>query len=289
MQDYPLLLVTLAAERVSTLDEILSGIDTAGWQTGEGDPVTVTVYFMDDASARQARDDLTRGLQNFGISDEEVTIETSVQEPKDWETEWRKSLKPIRIGSKWLIRPSWQPLEGYGERTTLIIDPKMAFGSGTHPTTQLCLVELEALVKQGMSVLDVGTGTAILAMAAATMGAMPITGVEIDTDAVRCARENLTLNHLEGNIRLVNGTLDDVPGVNADLIVANIQFVPLVGMSAQLRQRLNRGGTALFSGILESEADAFMVEMEKFGWEFFRRRRQYDPMTSDGWVCFCAK
>ena len=289
MKDYPYLNVTITARWLSLLDEVLAQLPTSGWQTGDGDPVCVTIYFTDERTAREVHVELPKGLSLLGVPESDVLIESGSLEESDWEAEWRKSLHPLRIGRRWLVRPSWQTSDGYADRTTLVIDPKMAFGSGTHPTTALCLVELESLVKPGVSVLDVGTGTGILAMGAAHLGASPITAVEIDADAVRCARENLVQNQMASRIRLELGSLDVVPGVTVDLIVANIQYNPLTSMSAELRQRLNPGGQAVFSGILSSEGDAFQRAMESFGWQIFRRRRQFDPVTSDGWECFCAK
>ena len=285
--DYSCLTITFPAEYAEIMNDLLHELGTLGCQMQGDDPLTLVAYFEGrdnlDAIERVVR----LRMQDAGLEGARLAISRGATPRTDWEAVWRQSLSPVRVGRRWLVRPSWQSSEGF-RRETLVIDPKMAFGTGTHATTQLCLVELETLVKPGMSVLDVGTGTAILAIAAARLGAGRIVGVDVDPEAVECAKENLALNGLTGRIELVLGTLDDVPPLRVDLVIANIEYRTLVGIGRKLKERLQPGGMVLFSGILQIEAETFLAEIRRIGWRPLRARRQYDPMTNDGWVSCVA-
>ena len=287
-QSYPYLRISLPEQWVEALEAALSDLPTQGWLTEGSDPLTITAYFATHEEAREGIPSLHRRLTTAGLSADGFEISPGQTDEEDWETAWRETLHPLRIGTRWLIRASWHP-EDTTDRTVLVVDPKMAFGTGTHPTTSLCLVELERLVREGTSVLDVGSGTGILAMAAHRLGARPVVGVEIDPDAARCARENLAANDLAGEIDMITGSLEDVPPMSPSLIVANIQYVPLLALAPHLKRMLAPGGTALFSGILQTEADDFIGKLQAMGWNIVRRRRKFDPTTDDGWVCIIAE
>ena len=303
---YPHVKVTLPASWEEALETILADLPTQGWQSSGTDApavltgaatqerhsdgkntLAVTAYFerMPDASA--ACRTIGERLTLAGLGRDEFSCEAGLTEAQDWETEWRKHLHPLRVGRKWLVRTSWHQSESF-DRHTIVVDPKMAFGTGTHPTTQLCLIELEELAHEGVSVLDVGAGTAILSIAAHRLGARPVVGVEIDADSVRCAEENLELNGVSGEIRLYTGSLDVLPPMKPSLIVANIQFTPLLALAPALLEMLAPGGSALFSGILQTEADEFIRRLGEVGWNVVRRRRQFDTMTGEGWTCMVA-
>jgi ribosomal protein L11 methyltransferase len=148
-------------------------------------------------------------------------------------------------------------------RLPIIIDPGMAFGTGHHPTTEGCLVALEKY--RGHRVLDVGTGSGILAMAAALAGAEEVIGVDNDPEAIEVAIENLVLNDLVEPVSLLVGQIDDAPEGTYDLVVANIFLNALVSLADQFRKRVSVGGRLIISGLLAAQADDARAAMNAAG------------------------
>ena len=286
-EGYSCLTIATSSRWVDLLTDALAELGTLGLQVNDGDPITIVAYFEGGDNLDVVERVIRSRLDDRCIQKGTVTIAHGTVPPTDWETQWRQTLSPVRIGRRWLVRPSWHSSDAF-DRETLIIDPKMAFGTGTHATTHLCLVELENLVSPGMSVLDLGTGTAILAIASVKMGARPVVAVEIDPVAVECARENLVLNHADESVRLITGTLDDVEPGRFDVVMANIEYRTLVVVASDIRERLHPGGVAVFSGILDMEADAFAERLRSAGLRVLRMRHRYDPTTDDRWVSFAA-
>jgi len=284
---YSSLTLTIPARWEDMLSGMLDECGSLGCQMTGDHPITVVAYFDEECDV----DDVERLIRvRFGeleVAPESFNISRGTIVPEDWEAQWRRTLSPIRIGKSWLVRPSWQTSDAF-DRHTLVIDPKMAFGTGTHATTHLCLLELEDMVSSGMSVLDVGTGTGILAIAAAILGARPVIGVEIDPVAMKCACENLALNGQEDAVELVIGTIADLEHGPFDLISANVEFRTLSNIAPDLRDLLQPQGHIVLSGILNIEADAFVERIKRAGLLPRRMRRRYDPTTDDRWVCVVA-
>lgn len=173
---------------------------------------------------------------------------------QDWAEAWKAHFKPLRISERVLVCPSWVSLDEAGAKPddiTIVLDPGMAFGTGLHPTTQLCMQALLKHVRPGMRVLDVGCGSGILAILAAKLGAEKVIGVDTDPEAVQVARENVARNGVSDRVHIFHGSHDVAPG-HYHLIVANI----LAGVIARLlREGLGaRGDLFVFSGILDSQA-----------------------------------
>jgi ribosomal protein L11 methyltransferase len=167
---------------------------------------------------------------------------------RDWLAEWRAGLKGIAIGSRYYVQPTSRP-EVATHRTVLRIDPEQAFGTGTHETTQLCVELIEDYVSEGMSVIDVGTGTGILSMVAAHEGASSVLAIDNDPAAVECARANVERNGSSGKIRVELGSWEDFAPIEADVVVANINTSVLEHAVRQMH------GTLILSGILVEEVD----------------------------------
>lgn len=174
---------------------------------------------------------------------------------EDWAENWKQYYKPFRLGEHMVVKPTWEPWDTQPEDLIIEIDPGMAFGTGTHETTAMCVGLIEKYY-QGGSLLDVGTGSGILAIAAARLGARGILAVDIDPDAVRVAKENVTHNGLDDAIEVRQGDLLQGLSQRFDFAVANILAPVICMLAAPLKNHLTPGGRFICSGIIaEAEED----------------------------------
>jgi ribosomal protein L11 methyltransferase len=274
------------AEAVEAVSEILSRIGYNGIaveepiERGRGADHTVKAYVVEDADAfakvSDVRDALGH-LQAFGLGPIGELVARRVDD-KDWLESWKAEFVPNRVGA-FLVRPSWsKPVDG--ESVDIILDPGMAFGTGLHPTTQQCLEALSTLPLEGKSALDVGTGSGILAIAAAKRGASPVVAVDTDPIAVEAARENAVRNRVA--IPVAAGSAADVPG-RFDLVIANIVSPVLQRIAPHLAARLSGGGTLLVAGI---SAPAEAATREAFADE---RLTVLDRNARDDWVALALR
>ncbi len=226
---------------------------------------TITVYFDCHKDLNQISDELLEFktvLKASGL-DPDISFESKDIPGQDWNEEWKKFFAPIDAGDNFVIVPSW--LDHETDRIKLVIDPGMAFGTGQHATTFMCLELLEKYAgdhKIG-SMLDVGTGTGVLAIASSKLGFSNVTAVDIDHLAVDATRMNAELNGIQsidirqGDIQAVNGTYD--------LITANILSGILIEIASDISERLNKNGIAIMSGILVGQEDGVIDAMQKAG------------------------
>lgn len=202
---------------------------------------------------------------------------------EDWANEWKKYYEPTPIGEHLVIVPSWEHYEPKAGESVITLDPGMAFGTGTHETTALCGAALERYVKPGDTVFDIGTGSGILALIAAKLGATNVVGVDIDPLAVKVAKENAVLNGVEGVCRFVEGDLYHVLEGQADLIVSNIIAEIISPMVASLQDFLVPGGILILSGIISSKVEMVKDELEAASYELVEMKRDGE------WVAMVAK
>jgi ribosomal protein L11 methyltransferase len=169
-----------------------------------------------------------------------------------WRDSWKRHFRPQRIGRRLLVRPSGATYRATAGDTVIEIDPGMAFGTGQHPTTAMCLRALEERVREGDEVLDLGTGSGILAIAAGKLGARRVVALDIDPQAVKAARENAAANGVGDVVEVREATLpESMAGERFDLIVANISGLTLERLAASLAGTLRDGGALIVSGFLE--------------------------------------
>ena len=273
-------------EAVEAVSEILSRVGYNGiavevpLERGAGADHTVKAYLVEDADAfakvSDVRDALGH-LQAFGLGPIGELVARHVDD-KDWLESWKAEFVPIRIGA-FLVRPTWSEAVA-GDSVELVLDPGMAFGTGLHPTTQQCLEALSMLPLEGKSVLDVGTGSGILAIAAAKRGASPVVAVDTDSLAVDAARENAVRNGVA--IPVGEGSAADVPG-RFDVVVANIVSAVLQRIAPDLAARLSGGGTLLVAGISAPAERATREALES------ARLEVLDRTVRDDWVALALR
>jgi len=206
---------------------------------------------------------------------------TDVQED-DWLNNWRKFFKPMPIGEKLLINPSWYTDTDPEGRVVMNIDPGLAFGTGKHETTRLCMEALERYVKGGEKVLDVGCGSGILGIAAVLLGAQSAFGVDIDELAVRTANENAAVNHVEDKFTAIAGDLVDKVDGKYDIVVANIVADAIIALSASVSEFMKEDSVYIVSGIIDTRADDVKNAVGD-------RFEIIEENTYRGWYCFVLK
>ena len=200
---------------------------------------------------------------------------------QDWNRQWAESVKPLRIGHRIVIRPSWEPVDLRPGDVEIILDPKQAFGTGHHATTRMLLEWLEDRIQGGESVLDVGAGSGILAMASLRLGAASALGIECDPVAVDCARDYGAENGFGSNLEFRCGTLEVFDRVGAprpDLILANLDRRTLLQLCDDLARYVSQGARLLLSGILIDQEREIVEAFSSHGALLFQRREQ------EGWV-----
>jgi len=231
---------------------------------------------------------------------------------QDWAKKWREGFKPIRVTDRIVIKPPWEPWKPGSGSIVIDIYPRMAFGTGTHETTQLCLVLTEKYLKPGWRVLDIGTGSAVLAIAAAKLGAKCVLALDNDEDAIANAVENVKMNRVEERVKVHRGTVDILMGgirspvarqkysdksrhgsnSNAacgipisggfDLILANIDRPTLTVVIPQIGPLMNPGGQFILSGILDTEKETIGFVLQQNGF------RVLEAMPRGEWVGFAG-
>jgi ribosomal protein L11 methyltransferase len=258
------------------------GIPPEEWDDGEALPaqmLTIRAYLPADERAEDAKLRLEAALGHMSLMYPMPQPAYSIVKEEDWAEAWKAHYHPIRIGRRLFIRPLWIDVETAPDDVVISLDPGMAFGTGTHPTTQLCLEALEDAVQPGVQVLDLGTGSGILAIGAAKLGAAHILALDIDPIAVKVTQENIEQNGVADKITAQQGSLENVitSARRFDLVVVNILARIIIMMCDQhLGDTVRPGGKALFSGIILEQADDVETALRKTGLEPTARRQEGD-------------
>ena len=208
-------------------------------------------------------------------------VETEGVEQEDWQNGWRKYYHPLEIGKRLAVVPSWQQYDT--DRVKLILDPGLAFGTGGHETTSLCMEALDERVTGGERVLDIGTGSGILAIAALKLGAAVAEGVDIDPVAVRTAGENAALNGVQDKLTVLVGDLSDKASGKYDIITANIVANAILSLAPAVPGLMAEGATFIASGIIDSRKDEVIAGLEKAGLAVVEVKEKR------GWECIVCK
>ncbi|MGI6161163.1 MAG: 50S ribosomal protein L11 methyltransferase [Christensenellales bacterium] len=200
---------------------------------------------------------------------------------EDWANNWKQYYKPLRVGDSIVIKPSWEDYEPESGDIVIELDPGMAFGTGTHETTQLCLKLLEKHVKKGHLVIDIGCGTGILAIAAAKLGANSVEAIDIDAQSVSIAKENAKNNNAD--IKVTKGDLLSGGAGRADVITANIIADAIISLAPEIPRHLKPGGVFIASGIIKEREGDVMAALEK------NRLVAIETLRQGEWVAICAR
>lgn len=232
-------------------------------------------------------------LSEFGIDTGEVRYETRTVDENDWATAWKQYFKPVRVSERLTIKPTWEEYTPESPDEKIIeLDPGMAFGTGTHPTTSLCLRTLETVVQGGEEVIDVGTGSGILAIGAIKLGAKHVLALDLDPVAVISAKENVELNGLEQQITVkesdllsVLGSQDPALGVQlpVKVVVANILAEIILLFVDDVYNALESGGIYIVSGIWKNKEQVVHDALVASGFEVSAIHRDED------WLAFVAR
>ncbi len=223
-------------------------------------PVRVFGYLPVDNELENTRQKLEEAIWYLSKIQEVPNPVYTPIEDQDWMNSWKQHYKPIEIGKTLMIVPAWMDPDTHG-RIPLRIDPSMAFGTGTHPTTQLCLGMLEKYFRKDIITLDIGCGSGILSIAALKMGAKKAIGVDIDPISVKVSQENATLNRVQDRLKVYQGSVNELLSGIADiiespLVMANILAPVILRLFETGMDRLvSTGGIILLSGILDHQAD----------------------------------
>ena len=221
----------------------------------------VHAYFPAETTSRETIESLRARLaaltpEWLGFDAGKRALEIANVREEDWAENWKKYYKPFRVGRHLVVRPVWEKYEPQAGDKIISIDPGMAFGNGTHETTSMCLGLVEDYIKPGDTVLDVGTGSGILAIASVLMGAQSALGIDLDPVAVRVANENIERNGLSGRVHAQVGDLVKGIDTQADVVFANIIADAVILLSRAVRAHMKPGGVFICSGlILEREQD----------------------------------
>jgi len=262
-----------------------------------GDEVIVSAYLPVDAALEDTRAQLEEGLWHLG---QLLPLPNPTYRPvaeTDWSESWKVNFHPLRVGRRLMIIPAWLNPPLAPDDIPIRLDPGMAFGTGTHPTTQLCLEAIERHARPGAPMIDVGTGSGILAIAAAKLGAGPVLALDIDPEAVRVAGENVLANAVGVNaaanagVEVAQGSLAEILagkfGDNwrqAPLVVANILAHIIVQLfNAGLAETVTPGGLLVASGILDSQAYQVIAALREHGLEVAGQEHIED------WVAIIAR
>ena len=263
---------TITAEPFNA--EILSSILWELEITGINEEVNCLKVFADESTNLNPDiiSSFLRKLQNEKLLFN-FTVEEKILEEKNWNEEWERSINVIEISDKIIIKPTFRNYEEKSGQVIISIDPKMSFGTGEHSTTKLMLHFVEKYVKDGMKVLDVGSGTGILAIASIKLGAKSAIAVDNDEWCLGNGKENCELNKVSDKIDVRLGLVQDIPDKDFDLILANIQKNVLIEISSEVANHLAEKGKLVLSGLLGSDENDIKEVYEKFGLKMIDRQQ----------------
>jgi len=281
--------LTIAKEFEEGVSNFLTEHEATGIEELEGDLqlVKLRTYFREDGKERKVLQALHRylkSLEKIAPGNPPARIKMASIPEQDWGENWKRFFRPIHVTPKFVVKPPWSRIRLKREQIPIEITPGMAFGTGTHATTILSIQALEeGIKKRDLSVLDVGTGSGILSIVAAKLGAKEAWGIDIDRMAVENARENVEKNHVSDVVKIKRGGIGSLHK-KFDIIVANIDLKSLRKMRKPLLTHLKDKGLLILSGILVEEKERIRLHYLETG------HLRWVKTTQEGeWVCLTFK
>lgn len=220
----------------------------------ESDDILIKAYFSEAEDIDYKIQEIKYRIKNNDIlKDAEPDITVTMVNDEDFAENWKKYFKPLRIGNRIVIKPTWESYELKENDILIELDPGMAFGTGTHETTSLCIEALEKYVKEGDIVFDIGCGSGILSIVAAKLGASKVVAVDVDEMCIKVTNDNIKLNEVQDIVEVKKGNLLDVVKGKANIIVSNIIAEIIVEMIGDLKYHLENNGIFIASGVIEEK------------------------------------
>jgi ribosomal protein L11 methyltransferase len=265
---------------VSIEQPILPADEEEAYTIDAAQPVAVRAYLPNHTDMAQQQHSLREELNALGLAS---ALHTRWRHEEEWAEAWKRFFGIERVSARLVVCPTWIDYAPCVGEVLIRIDPGMAFGTGQHPTTRLCLEALESRLRPGQEVLDLGTGSGILAIAAARLGAARVIAVDISAVAVEVARQNVTINGAEDRVQVLEGSLSaegSLPDGTArcfEMIVANITSAAIIEMAPGLASALAMGGTLVAAGLSDVWAGTCRTVLENAG------LRTLEATSRDGW------
>lgn len=258
------------------------------------DAPKVTVYFEDNEENRNRIREIEMTMAKLKAKAQagefgphmdfgSLKVTSRLDDDAEWKDKWKEYFKPAKISKSIVVKPTWEPYDNKDDALVIEIDPGMAFGTGTHETTSLCVKMLEEYQKKGDKVMDVGCGSGILSIAAALLGASDVLGIDIDPVAVDVAAENIALNKVDTVAKAQFGDLTKGVDYKADVIVANLMADLVMMLAEDAAKHLVKGGYFISSGILVEKEIQVVEDLRKKGYAIMEVRED------GGWCCIVAK
>lgn len=232
--------------------------------------VLIKTYISEERNVMEVIENIKQkvlGLKEFGIDIGEGSVSLGQVKEEDWANEWKKYYKPTKVGQKIVVKPTWEEYEEQEGDLIIELDPGMAFGTGTHETTSMCIRELEKYVDETKRVFDIGCGSGILGIAAAKLGAKEVVAGDLDEVAVKVSKENCEENNVSDKVIVKHGSLFEVVEGKADVIVANIIADIIKILAKDVSKFLTEDGVFISSGIILAKIDEVVEALEENGFE----------------------
>lgn len=220
-------------------------------------------FYMDEKDGSLTESIVASVKESFSSA----SVKVSVSDDSDWKDKWKEFFKPAKITDKLVVKPTWEEYQPEPGEKIIEIDPGMAFGTGTHETTSLCMKLMEKYIGNDDKVLDVGCGSGILSIGADLLGAGEVLAIDIDPEAVKVSSENVALNRCSDKVKVCHGNLVEGIDFKADIIVANLMADLVIKLSGHAAKHLNPGGVYISSGILTEKKELVAEAIRDCGFE----------------------
>lgn len=282
--------IRMNQEAQEAATEILYNEGAQGVRLDEaGDQIIVKVFFPEQEVTPEkisSIKDKIQGLTQYGLNPGEIAITNDLIQEEDWATSWKEHFYPEKISDQFVVKPTWREYKIQANEKVIEMDPGMAFGTGTHPSTFLAVQALEEIGSKQLNMLDVGTGSGILAIAGAMLGIPKVTAVDIDSVAVKVATENVLINKVQKQVQVMRSDLVQKikdKGQKFNLVCANIIAEIILMLVPDLPDVVEDGGYFVGSGIITERFDQVRTALEEKGFHLIRIYREGE------WTALIAK